>query len=93
MDLFPHTHIYKAGFSGMRFNDGWVGLRVRVRVRARVRFAVCSLGFSFTEYIHASSFSIWCVVCGVWCVVCVRERERDRERPVAIFDLVPSDEG
>ena len=34
---------------------------VRVRVGVRVRFAFCSLGFSFTEYIHVASFSMWCV--------------------------------
>ena len=44
-----------------------------VRVRVRVRFAFCSLGFSFTEYIHAASFSMWCMV----------------ERVDATFDLVP----
>ena len=30
-------------------------------IRVRVRFAFCSFGFSFTEYIHAASFSMWCV--------------------------------
>ena len=29
------------------------------RVGVSVRFAFCSLGFSFTEYIHAASFSMW----------------------------------
>ena len=45
------------------------GRRVRVRARGRavgrgrvgVGFAFCSLGFSFTEFIHAASVSIWCV--------------------------------
>ena len=41
-----------------------------------VRFAFCSLGFRFTEYTHAASFSM----CG------------ERERVDAIFDLVPLDE-
>ena len=36
-----------------------------VRVRVRVRFAFCTIGSSFTEYIHAASFSTW--------RVCVRE--------------------
>ena len=34
---------------------------LRVRVRVRVRFAFCSLVFSFTQYIHEASFSMWCV--------------------------------
>ena len=37
-----------------------VRVRVRVRIRGRVRFAFCSFGFSFTESIHAASFSMWC---------------------------------
>ena len=35
-----------------------VRVRVRMRFRVRVRFAFCILGFSFTEYIHAASFSM-----------------------------------
>ena len=42
----------------------------------RVRFVFCRFGFSFTEYIHATSFSMWC----------------ERERFDAVFDLVPLDE-
>ena len=37
-----------------------VMVRVRARAMARVRFAVCSLGFSFKEYSHATSVSILC---------------------------------
>ena len=32
----------------------------RVKVRVRVRFVFCSFRFSFTEYIHAASVSMWC---------------------------------
>ena len=53
-------------------------VRVRVRVGVRVRFAFCSFGFSFTEYIHAASFSMWC--------------ESVRVCVDAIFDFVPLDE-
>ena len=35
-----------------------VELRQPMRVRVRVRFACCSFGFNFTEYIHAASLSI-----------------------------------
>ena len=31
----------------------------RGRGRGRGRFAFCSSDFSFTEYIHAASFSMW----------------------------------
>ena len=37
-----------------------VRVEVRVGVRVGVRFALGSFGFSFIEYIHAASFSIWC---------------------------------
>ena len=43
-----------------------------VRVIIRVRFAFCSLGFSFTEYMDAAAVSI-----------CA-----ERERVDAVFDLV-----
>ena len=36
-----------------------VKVRIRIRIRVRVRFAFRSLGFSFIEYIHAASFSMW----------------------------------
>ena len=57
-----------------------VRVRIRAMVRAmarlRIRFAFRSFGFSFTEYIHAASCSMWCV----------------REIVDAIFDLFPLDE-
>ena len=42
-----------------------VRVRTGIGVRVRVGFAFCSFAFSFTEYIHAVCFSMWC------------ERERD----------------
>ena len=46
----------------MPFNEGGRHLveseRV-VKLRVRVRFVFCILGFSFTEYIYAASFSMW----------------------------------
>ena len=53
-------------------------MKFRLRVRVRVRFAFFVLGFSFTEYMHAASFGMWC--------------ESVRERLDAIFDLVALDE-
>ena len=42
-----------------------------IRVRARgLGFAVCSFGFSFTEYMHGGSVSMWCV--------CERNKDGDR---------------
>ena len=38
-----------------------VRVMVRDRVRVRVRFSFRSFEFSFTEYIHTASFSMWCV--------------------------------
>ena len=59
LDMFFDTNsILRVRVEYVRFfenGDLWVSNPVR----AGVRFAFCSLCFSFTEYIHAASFSMW----------------------------------
>ena len=47
---------------GKALEDRAYGVRVRVQAMVRVRFTLCSFGFSFIEYIHATSFSMWSMV-------------------------------